>query len=76
MKLTICDRCGVVIDRPNELSNTATISKVNYELCNSCVNSLMRGMKLDKEENRQEIIDDINLKSSVEQLKEMVDGNK
>ena len=76
MKLTICDKCGAVINNPRELSNTATISSVNYDLCDSCVNSLMRSMKLDKEENRQAIIDTINLKSKNESLKEMTNGNK
>lgn len=76
MKLTICDKCGAVINNPRDLSNTATISETNYDLCDSCVDSLMRSMKLDKEESRQSIIDTINLKSRTESLKEMVGGNK
>ena len=56
MKLTICDRCSAVINNPSALNNTATIGRVNYDLCDSCLNFLTRNMKLGKEENREEII--------------------
>ena len=60
MKLTICDRCGRVIENYNGLGNTATISDTKYELCSECVNHLMRSMKLDTKDNCDKIVDAIN----------------
>lgn len=60
MKLTICDRCGSVIESYNELRNTATIDDNNYQLCDYCVNQLTVGMKLIKTDNCNEIIKAIN----------------